>query len=76
MKHLQMNEKKLNLSPLVHHTCSVKKTLTQTQLEELQSVAQKQSNFLVPSLMKHCLLSNMWHQELNWHSMGYTSSIM
>ena len=37
---------KLNLSPLVHHTCSVKKTLTQSQLEELQSVAQKTVKFL------------------------------
>ena len=40
---------------------------TTSQSEELQPTAKKQSHFLVPSWMKHCLLSNMWQHELNWN---------
>ena len=58
MNYLQMNNKNCILL-LVHQNCLVKRTLTQSQLEQLQSIAQKQSNFLVPTWMKHCLLGNM-----------------
>ena len=59
MNHLQMNDTKTEFIIFGISNLLSKKTLTQSQLEELQSIAQKQSNFLVPSWMKHGLLGSM-----------------
>ena len=70
MNHLQMNDTKTEFITFGTPHVLSKEDPDSITVRGITVNCSKKSNFLEPSLMKYCLLSNTWQHELNWHSMG------